>query len=140
RARGVDGRAGDEEVDVTGASKAAARWRVLGLAGMAAFIALGAFATTIGGRASARGSEEPPPVVATSPPQASTASPTPTDTATATPIPTPTPIIASAFFGMTTVNPADYPRLPLGTLGYAPTLSWASVEPTRGVFDFTGFD
>src|SRR5205823_4569577 len=33
-----------------------------------------------------------------------------------------------------------YPTLPLGTLGYAPALSWASVEPTPGVFDFTGFD
>ena len=48
--------------------------------------------------------------------------------------------IPASFFGMTTVNEADYPRVPFGTMGHPEIGAWAWIERAKGTFDFSIFD
>jgi hypothetical protein len=48
--------------------------------------------------------------------------------------------IPASFFGMTTLQPSDYPAVPVGTLGHPPNFAWGWIEQTKGNFDFSLFD
>jgi phospholipase C len=45
-----------------------------------------------------------------------------------------------SFFAMTTVDPADYPKLTFGTLAHPEIGAWAWIERSKGSYDFTLFD
>ncbi len=49
-------------------------------------------------------------------------------------------VIPTNFFGMTTVDAADFPRVPAGALGHPPRLAWGWIEQTKGVYTWTYFD
>jgi len=64
---------------------------------------------------------------------------TTTPTQGATPPPVAGSGIQAEFFGMGTVNSNDFPPFSIGFLGH-PTLIWASVEHSRGVYNWSGID
>jgi hypothetical protein len=54
----------------------------------------------------------------------------------------PPPAIAASFFGMTIGDQALYPpsTVPIGAIGHPTLLAWATIEPDRGVYDFSFYD
>lgn len=68
-------------------------------------------------------------------------SPRPVPTNLIPPSPTADPkAIPSSFFGMTTGDENDYPKLTFGTLAHPRIGAWAWIEQSKGVYDFTVFD
>ena len=65
-----------------------------------------------------------------------------TATVTVTKAPPPPGAITPSFFGMTIGDTAPYPpsTVPIGAIGHPTLLAWATIEPDRGVYDFSFYD
>jgi Big-like domain-containing protein len=65
-----------------------------------------------------------------------------TATATVTKAPPPPGAITPSFFGMTIGDTAPYPpsTVPIGAIGHPTMLAWATIEPKKGVYDFSFYD
>jgi hypothetical protein len=65
-----------------------------------------------------------------------------TATVTVTKGPPPPGAITPSFFGMTIGDTAPYPlsTVPIGAIGHPTLLAWATIEPDRGVYDFSFYD